>query len=645
MSILSKKKKNTRKKQPNVLQFPGSSSMDVVPVVQRVFEEFLEEALKFGSFGEFENSEAFKNMTEELHSRMVQEFVQEFRGSGQTNVQKALKRGIPVLNFLMFLFIRANELVHSQLREEMLKSMITTRELEFFSTIGIFRKQMGEITDSLEKMPYPVNREMADLHRYVMDEYVETWDEFPFIQIWEDQYWRDNGKTEIPVGVVDLLMKMKKIGLDNIKTFALDSAKETNVVRETLEEIRSLFSSEGDLELFLDGKDFSYGFADIPDEEYKELGDRLFSAIQDLAERGDVEEGHVMDMGEDFPIVFLQRMPLKEGKWIHKVFIEIVERYAYVRKMGYDLVSTDPHVLTEPQVMKKTGDEFEQVELSEYEDIMAGFEGHIASFPGRKKTLSGVEHLNVEDYLSWKDRLWKDDPELVEGLVSSSWNEWVDSNKKEGVTLLEGVPVDKIHSWVGPDEMAEMEDDPLFRTRSERTRMSLGCEDWATLFEGEENEEKGIKDPYFAAPLPLDKEPSRFRLAVVFNSINQSITTQMSISKFINYLSKSYFGGRDFIFEEEREGLKILAEMMIGQIKEFSREITTHLMFLKSLGFIDFSDKSGEYSWGSLFPNGYMLSVDSLQSEIEKEFEGLMAMIEIEGREETGIFPEPFYGD
>jgi hypothetical protein len=85
--------------------------------------------------------------------------------------------------------------------------------------------------------------------------------------------------------------------------------------------------------------------------------------------------------------------------------------------------------------------------------------------------------------------------------------------------------------------------------------------------------------------------------------------------------------------------------MMIGQIKEFSREITTHLMFLKSLGFIDFSDKSGEYSWGSLFPNGYMLSVDSLQSEIEKEFEGLMAMIEIEGREETGIFPEPFYGD
>ena len=40
-----------------------------------------------------------------------------------------------------------------------------------------------------------------------------------------------------------------------------------------------------------------------------------------------------------------------------------------------------------------------------------------------------------------------------------------------------------------------------------------------------------------------------------------------------------------------------------------------------------------------------MLSVDSLQSEIEKEFEGLMAMIEIEGRDETGIFPEPFYGD
>jgi hypothetical protein len=136
MSILSKKKKDTGKKQTNIVQFPGSSPMDVVPVVRRVFDEFMEEALEFESFREFENSEAFENMAEELHSRTVQESVQEFRGSGQTNVQKALKRGIPVLNFLMFLFIRTNELVRSQLPEEMLRSMITTRELEIFGTMG-----------------------------------------------------------------------------------------------------------------------------------------------------------------------------------------------------------------------------------------------------------------------------------------------------------------------------------------------------------------------------------------------------------------------------------------------------------------------------------------------------------------------------
>jgi hypothetical protein len=634
MSILAKKK-SSKKKKSNMVQFPGSSSMDVVPVVQRVFDEFMEETLEFESFREFEDSEDFRNMAEELHSRMVQEFIQEFRGIGQTTVQKALKRGIPVLNFLIFLFVRVNELVHSQLSEEMLKSLLASRELEYFATMGIFREQMGEITDSLEKMPYPVNSIMADLYRYVMDEYIEPWDEFPFIQTWEDQYWRDSGKTEISVAMINMMMEIKKIGLE--------IAKQTDVFKETLEKIRPLFASDKDMELFLEGREFNYGFADVPDEEYKALGDRLFDAIQNLADGGDVEEGRIMDMGDDFPIAFLQRMPLKEREWIHKDYIDIVERYAYVRKKGYRLISIDPHVLSEPQVMKKEGDELVQLELSEFESIMADFEGHLASFPGRKKTFSGVEHLNVMDYLSWKDRQWEDDPELVEGLVSSSWNEWVDSSKKKGVTLIEGVPVDKIHSWVGPDEMAEMEDGPLFSTRNERTRIILTCEDWKGLFEGDKDEEKGIKDPYFADPFPFDDQPSRFRLAVVHNSINQSIISQMSINKLINYLSKSYFGGRDIIFEGEREGLAILAENVTEQVEEFGREAGLHLMSLESLGLIDFSDESGEYSWGSLFPNGYILSIDYLKDEIEEEYEDLVAMIKREGKEETGIFPEPFY--
>jgi hypothetical protein len=36
MSILAKK--NSKKKKSNMVQFPGSHSMDVVPVVQRVFQ-------------------------------------------------------------------------------------------------------------------------------------------------------------------------------------------------------------------------------------------------------------------------------------------------------------------------------------------------------------------------------------------------------------------------------------------------------------------------------------------------------------------------------------------------------------------------------------------------------------------------------
>jgi hypothetical protein len=81
------------------------------------------------------------------------------------------------------------------------------------------------------------------------------------------------------------------------------------------------------------------------------------------------------------------------------------------------------------------------------------------------------------------------------------------------------------------------------------------------------------------------------------------------------------------------------------QIKEFGREIVPHFIFLENLGFVDFADKSGEYSWGSLFPEGYTLPKDSVESEIEREYEGLIAIIERESREETGIFPEPFYKD
>jgi len=637
MSILSKKKKNPKKGKPNVVQFPGSNSMDVVPVVQRVFKKFMEEALEFESFGEFGNSDKYRDMAEELHSRMVRECIEEFRGTGQTNVQKALKSGIPILNLLTFLFLRVNELVHSQLSEEMLRSVLTTRELEYFATMGLFREQIGEITGSLEKMPYPVNRVMADLHRYAIDEYVEPWDEFPFIHTWEDQYWRDNGKKEIPAVMKEMVTEIRRVGLD--------AAKQTDAFKKTLDEIRPLFQSERDLELFLEGKEYNYGFADVLDEEYKELGDRLFAAIQDLADRGEIDKGRIMDMGDEFPIIFLQSIPLKEEEWIHKVYIEILERYAYIKKMGYHLVRLDPHVLSEPQVMKKSGADLEQVELSEFEQSMADFEGHIDSFPGRKKTFSGVEHLNVEDYLGWKDRLWKDNPEFIEGLVSSSWNEWVDSNKKEGTTRLEGVPVDKIHSWVGPDEMAEMEDDPLFRTRNERINMNMRCEEWMGLFEGEKDAEKGINDTYFAAPFPFDDQPSRCRLAAVWNSINQSTISQMSINKFVNYLSKNYFGGRDILFKREKEGLTILAEGLAEQIERFTRDVGVHLVLLENLGLIDFCDESGEYSWGSLFPNGYIFSKDYLNSEIEEEYKSLVATIERESKEETGIFPEPFDRD
>ena len=175
--------------------------------------------------------------------------------------------------------------------------------------------------------------------------------------------------------------------------------------------------------------------------------DRMMTALYSLADSGKVKAGATVCL-ETVPMLFLQEAPLVNGEWLDRYVVEMAEWSAMLLTKGYRLQKAeDGHPLAPDQLVRSDGAEANQSEVTRLRRQVVR---SLAKFPGRTRKIGGRLYIHLEDYRTWRGRKLKGDlhSNIRRGLVTTSWDAWVNDRGGEGVTTLAGVPATLLQCYI-----------------------------------------------------------------------------------------------------------------------------------------------------------------------------------------------------
>ena len=248
--------------------------------------------------------------------------------------------------------------------------------------------------------------------------YVMTWElleEGDDLGQWLLESFLAKGRTALPDGAYGMM----------------SGAKHLYSKVPTEDEVRLLFEDAESFQKFLDGEDYSYGLANVPDAEYDEHYEAIVSAIKGVA-----KQGIVVDL-PSVPHQFLREAPLVDGDWIDSYIVELTEWGARLVEKGLLLEeSGDNHPIAWRRITDPADGSDADAALTM--NLWQQTRKHLAGFPGRTRVIDGRHNLSFADYSKWRGRRNKGDLKsgMRRGLVVSSWNQWVESQGGEGVATL-----------------------------------------------------------------------------------------------------------------------------------------------------------------------------------------------------------------
>ena len=124
-----------------------------------------------------------------------------------------------------------------------------------------------------------------------------------------------------------------------------------------------------------------------------------------------------------------------------------------------------------PRRRKEISGEQETEALSEGEiaDAHAEAAARLSTFTGRTKKIDGRPYFHLDDYRAWSGRKAGDDLELTEGVVTASWNAWVEASGD--CPRLAGIQVSKFDPAVTDEDFFCCQDPERRRRREERASL------------------------------------------------------------------------------------------------------------------------------------------------------------------------------
>jgi hypothetical protein len=180
----------------------------------------------------------------------------------------------------------------------------------------------------------------------------------------------------------------------------------------------------------------------------------LKRAIDDLCQNGLVKPGSRVIL-QPTPIEFLSQLPLIDGVWIDRWVVELAEFAAMLRESGIEYeMSSDPHPLAplRPCRGRKIPEEEIAVVLRQGEiaDARTKTAARLSTFTGRTREIDGRPYIHLDDYRAWSGREAGDDLKVTEGVVTASWNAWIEARGDN--PELAGIQVSRLDSYLKEDD-------------------------------------------------------------------------------------------------------------------------------------------------------------------------------------------------
>lgn len=271
---------------------------------------------------------------------------------------------------------------------------------------------------------------------------------------------------------------------------------------------------------------------------------RMVSGIKALVKEGQIKEGTIAYL-ENVPVYLLRWAPLIEGKWLHCYVAELALWGAILRDKGYQMQRKDEdHLLALSTFIRDDGNEPDQVEIDAMHQKAIEM---LSKSPGCTEEIEEETFIDFDDFLSWAKRKVKVTltSETEKGMVTSSWNSWIDTHGGEGVASVAGVPLHHFECWM---------DDSYYHL----------CNDTEKQFR---RREQLLEYPSICRWKPEQKEKD-FRL---WRELALSFLVEIcSIDDAVAFVSKYYFDGCQILFTDYADCLDNLTEETVKLVEMFN---------------------------------------------------------------------------
>ena len=461
-----------------------------------------------------------------LTDQVAEAVKQTLKGQPREDINRAISQAHRDVLFLFFLHQQINGKLATEWRYYWTRLLLLSRELKSLLREQAQDRKMrwSQIRVGMD-MPYPLDSETAAAVEAAKQHYVMTWElleEGDDLGQWLLESFLAKGNTALPDGVYGMM----------------SGAKHLYSKMPTEDEVRPLFEDAESFQKFLDGEDYSYGLADVPDAEYEAHYEAIVSAIKGVA-----KQGIVVDM-PSVPHQFLQEAPLVNGEWIDGYIVELAEWGARLVEKGLLLEeSGDYHPMAWKRIINQEhgSEACAAVSMKLWQQTRK----RLAAFPGSTRVIDERQYLNFADYLKWRGRRNKGDLKfgMRRGLVVSSWNQWVESQGGEGVVTLAGVAAGILDCYL---------DGYRYRV----------CRNAGELAEEVSRRESLLESVQVGKPDSSNDERFRQRVEHWKISALGFLPEIYILSRAINSISQRYFEGQDPLFPEVNEGFDQLLNLV-----------------------------------------------------------------------------------
>ena len=470
-----------------------------------------------------------------LTDQVAEAVKQTLKGHPREEIDKAVRQAYKDVLFLFFLHQQVNRKLISEERYFWTQGRFLIAELKSLLREQALGRRMrwNQIRVGIET-PYPLDSETAAAVEAAKQHYVMTWElleEGDDLGQWLLESFLAKGRTALPDGAYGMM----------------SGAKHLYSKVPTEDEVRPLFEDAESFQKFLDGEDYSYGLADVPDAEYDAHYEAIVSAIKGVA-----KQGIVVDM-PSVPHQFLQEAPLVNGEWIDGYIVELAEWGARLVEKGLLLEeSGDYHPMAWKRIINQEhgSEACAAVSMKLWQQTRK----RLAAFPGSTRVIDERQYLNFADYLKWRGRRNKGDLKsgMRRGLVVSTWNQWVESQGGEGVATLAGVASGILDCYL---------DGYRYRV----------CRNAGELAEEVSRRESLLESVQVGKPDSSNDERFRQRVEHWKISALGFLPEIYILSRAINSISQRYFEGQDPLFSEVSDGfdqLLALVEKLVNIYNE-----------------------------------------------------------------------------